>query len=315
MKTRDGRLHTLGLVLLAALAVALVRGRIFDQNRRIKETSDLYVLPPAREVAVMSLGYRAALADLLWAHLLVSQGLHTMEKRRFENIILLLDAINELDPTFRDPYRMADALITFNANVTPVEDARAARAIMERGLKNRPLDAELWLVSGEFVAFLAPNSYLKDPAEAEQWRVDGARMLARAAELSGNDSNIAWQALGGARYLGRAGARDAEIRFLQRTLVVTDDEELKEKVRARLEHLLGDQRAAEQAELFRRLERGVWDARHHDVPFVTRMRYMVLGPPRDPARCAGTAGARAADCAESWREWEDRSEAARALPR
>lgn len=310
-RARAEALRTLGLVALCALAVALVRGRLFDQHQRIRETSDVYPLPPPPEVVVMSLGYRSAFADVLWAHLLVSQGLHLMERRRYENITPLLDTINELDPTFGDPYRMTDALVTFNANKIPVEDVRKARAIMERGVKNRPLDAELWLVLGQFTAFIAPSSYLTEPAEQEQWRVDGARFLARAAELSGDNASVAWQAIGAARYLGRAGERDAEIRFLERTMVVTDDEELKEKLRARLAVLRDKQRDAERAERFTRLERGIWDMRHHDVPFVTRLRYMALGPPRDPVACAGAARARDAACAASFREWEERSEAER----
>lgn len=312
----------LAMALLGAALVSLVRGPLFERHRRIKETSDIYVLPPPREVVVMSLGYRSALADLLWAHLLVSQGLHMMEKRRHENITLLLDAINELDPTFRDPYRLADALITFNASTTPVEEVRKARAIMERGVQNRPLDAELWLGLGEFTAFIAPSSYLVDPAEKEQWRVDGARMLARAADLSGGDAYIAWQAIGGARLLGAAGARDAEIRFLQRTLIVTDDEELKELARTKLGSLLGKKReddlvkeAQARLDRFGRLEKGIWDLRHEDVPFVTRLRYMVLGPPRDPAYCAGPRHAAEAACASSFRDWEERTEAERARRR
>lgn len=307
MRARADLLRTAGAVIVAALLVALVRAPLFERHRRLKETSDIYPLPPPREVVVMSLGYRAAVADMLWAHLMVSQGLHTMARRRYENIIPLINTINELDPTFRDPYRMADALITFNAKDTPPEEARAARTIMERGVQNRPLDAELWLGLGEFTAFIAPGAYLTEPAEQEQWRADGARMLARAAELSGDNASIAWQALGGARYLNRAGARDAELRFLQRVLIVTDDEELKEKVRS----MLGAQQAAEQEERLRRLERGVWDARHHDVPFVTRLRYMVLGPPLDPAKCAGPMHALDPACASSWRAWEERSESAR----
>lgn len=310
MRGRGDLLRTLAIVAVAAAALLLVRQRLFDQHRRIQETSDVYVLPPPREVVVLSLGYGAALADLLWAHLLVEQGLHSMEKRRYENIVLLLDAINELDPTFREPYRLADALITFNAKTTPIEEVRKARAIMERGVQNRPLDAELWLGLGEFTAFIAPGSYLTDPAEQEKWRVDGAHMLARAAELSGDRSDIAWQALGGARYLSKAGQRDAEIRFLRRTLIATDDEELKEKARARLVFLLGEQFDADGAAFAERL----YGIRHRDIPYVTRQRYVVLGPPRDPARCAGAARARLPECAGSFRDLEERAEIEKARP-
>lgn len=295
--------RTAGLVLFAALAIAAVRAPLFDRHQQIKETSDVYVLPPPRQVVAMSLGYRAALADVLWAHLLVTQGLRTMDRRRYENVVPQIDAINELDPTFRDPYRLADALVTLNVKAAPIEDVRRTREILERGLKNRPLDAELWLVAGEFVAFIAPASYLTDPVEQQQWRVDGAMMMVRAAELSGNNSAIAWHALGGARYLSKAGARDAEIRFLERTMVVTDDEDLKNKVRARLDQLLGSQRL----ERFGQLEKGVWDMRHDDLPFVSRLRFMVLGPPRDPSYCAGEKHAHEPACAPTFREWEART--------
>src|SRR5690242_5393116 len=102
MGPRVALLRTVGIVLVAALAVTLVRGRLFSVNRRVRETSDVYPLPPPRQVVMLSLGYRSALADLLWAHVLVSQGLHTEQRRRFDNLTRLLEAINELEPTYRD---------------------------------------------------------------------------------------------------------------------------------------------------------------------------------------------------------------------
>jgi hypothetical protein len=170
-------------------------------------------------------------------------------------------------------------------------------------MESRPLDGGLWLAAGEFIAYIAPGSYLKDPAEQAEWRLDGARVLAHAAEIGGNDVNIAWRALGGASILRRAGEQEAAVRFLQRTLAVTDDPELKDKIRAQLVALHRDQ-------LFPRLEQGVHEIRHGDLPFVSRMEYMVLGPPRDPARCAGPAHDRDPACAPTWQAWEQRSEEA-----
>lgn len=299
-------------VLAAALVIALVRGPLAATHHRVKETADVYGLPPPRELVALSLGYRSALADLLWAHVLVSQGLHNEEHRRFGNLVRLLDSINELEPTYRNPYIYADALITFQAAETPRDEVVAARAIMERGTKARPLDGDIWLAAGEFVAFVAPGTYLTDPAEQAQWRIDGARMLARAAELGGGNASISWQALGGANLLSRNGERDAAIRFLRRTLAVTDDRELKDKIEAQLKRLLFEERD----DIFHRLEEGVREVRHDDLPQVSRMEYMIVGPPRDPAYCAGTAHTGEPACATSWREWEERSEEARrqALP-
>jgi hypothetical protein len=305
------RARTAAIVIVAAIVVALVRGPLFAVNHRMKETSDVYALPPPRELVVLSLGYRSALADLLWAHVLVSQGLHADQRRRFDNLTRLYDAINELEPTYRDPYLFADVLITLQVVKTPHEEVLKTRAILERGTANRPLDGELWLAAGEFVAFVAPGSYLTDPAEQAAWRLDGARMLAHAAELGGDDSSLSWQALSGVGILSRAGERDAAIRFLRRTLAVTDDRELKDRVEAQLGKLLGEQRE----DVFSRLSEGVVAVRRGDLPHVSRMEYMVIGPPRDPAYCAGSAHAREAACASSWRAWEELSEEARAAGR
>jgi hypothetical protein len=300
-----GGLRTALLVLLGATCVGLCRGRAAEQHKHAKETSDVYVLPPAREVTLLSLGYRSALADVLWAHVLVSQGLHSIERRRFDNLTRLLDAINELEPTFREPYIMADALITFQANTTPEDEVRKAREIMERGARNCPLDGEIWLILGEFVGFIAPNSYLTDPVEQDAWRMDGARMLARAAELGGDNANISWQAIGGAGILSRAGERDAAIRFLRRTLAVTDDEELKQHIQQRLDALEGEEEAAAD----RRRQQRFADLWRRDLPFVDKSMLLLLGPPLDPAFCAGGAHQDDLRCAMTWEQWADRQPA------
>jgi tetratricopeptide (TPR) repeat protein len=298
------------LMVLAAVGVASVRAPLAAMERRVKETSDVYFLPPPEHVAALSMGYRSALADVLWAHVLVSQGLRMMEKRRFENLTRLLDSINELDPTFRDPYLYADALITLQVGETPREEVLKAREILERGARNRPLDGEVWLALGQFVAYVAPGSYLTDAEEKKRWRIEGAKMLARAAELSGPDSEIGWQAIGGASILARAGERDAAIRFLERALAVADDEELKQHIAGKLAALVEDKLA----EAYKRRQDELRKLREKDLPFVGRTRFLVLGPPFDAALCAG--GERRDDprCATSWPDWAERLAPADARP-
>lgn len=282
-------------------AVALVRAPLAAQERKVKETSDVYALPGPEQVVRLSLGYRAALADYLWAHVLVSQGLHTQERRRFDNLLRFYDAINTLDPTFRTPYLFADALITFQSNETPHHEIVKAREIMELGVKNRPQDGEIYLVLGQFLSFISP-SYLTDPAEKEQWKMDGARYLARAAELGGDNANRSWQALGGASILKRAGERDAAIRFLQRTLAVTDDDELKQNIQAQLDKLMGE----EMLEAYKHRQRGFTELWARDLPYVNKTTMLVLGPPPDAAYCAGGAHSAEARCATTWKAWSDR---------
>jgi hypothetical protein len=297
---RDG-LGTALAVAVAIAGVAFTREPSAATIRRVKETSDVYVLPPKEYLGLLSLGDRAALADGLWAQVLVSQGLHTFERRRYENLVLLLDAINELEPTFRPPYLMTDALVTFQAGEVPHDEIVKAREIMERGTRNLPFDGEIWLTAGQFTGFIAPASYLKDPEEQARWRRDGAAMLARAAELGAENANVSWQAIGGAGILIRAGERDAAIRFLKRTLAVTDDDELRDRIQGQLAKLLGE----EQADAYKARNHDFLELWKRDLRFVGKTRLLLLGPPPDPARCAGGSHPNDKRCATTWRAWAE----------
>lgn len=303
MRTAWSGLAALGLIIASAAGIRAVREELASTHAHVREVSDTFPLPPPEETVTLSLGYRAALADVLWAHVLVSQGTHLSERRRFDNLIQLIDTINALDPTFREPYRLTDALVTLQTGKTSDEEMRKARAIMERGVAARPLDGELWLALGQFVAFIGPAGYLSDADEKARWRQEGARMLAHAAELSGDDSSSAWQALGGAGILNRAGERDAAIRFLLRTRSVTDDEELRAKIDKQLDALLGE----EERDAMKRQETAFNHLWRDDLPFVRKTLVLLLGPPRDPARCGGAKYREEAECAPTWRDWAARS--------
>lgn len=300
-RVRDA-LRTGALLVAAGACIAAVRAPLAKTHHHIKEKSDVNVLPAPEQVVRLSLGFRAALADLLWSHVLVEQGLHTQDNRRYDTVANLLDAINALDPSFRDPYLLTDALITFQVGTTSHAEVVKAREIMERGVKNRPDDAELWLVLGQFTGFIAPGTYLTDPAEQKQWTEDGARFLARAAELGGADAKISWAALGGAGLLHRAGQRDAEIRFLRRALAVTDDDELKDNLKQKLAKLLGER----EYEAYVARDKEFGEKWRRDLPFVDKTMMLLLGPPPDTAYCAGGEHAEDARCATTWEAWARR---------
>jgi hypothetical protein len=273
----------------------------------VKDRQDVYFLPGPDEVVVLSMGYRAALADVLWAHVMVSQGLHTFERRRFDNLLLLYDAINALDPTWRTPYLFAEAFVTFQSNETPLEEVRKVREILERGVKARPHDAEMWLALGQFVAYVAPSAYLHEVPEVKvRWRREGSAYLARAVELCGADSNICWQAMGGASILERGGHHHQSVRFLEMMYAVTDDEELKSDILARLGRLAKAHDlswAAQRRDALEARERDFEKLVRDDLPFVNRDEALILGPPPRPGRCAGSGHQDELDCATTWERW------------
>ncbi len=292
-------------VLLLALSLAGIhstRPRLFERFSRLKERSDSYALPSPEQVVVASLGYRSALADLIFAHVLVWHGIHFEEKRRFEFAADYLDTVSALDPTFRETYYFGDTLIAMQPVKPRHQDYVRARRLLERGLEMRPGDTELWLSAGQFMAYVAAP-WLEDEKERAEWRLAGARVLARACELVGSNENIPYHCITAAGLLTRAGQREATIQFLERVLAVSDDDSIREIALGYLERELGERARARLQDRAERL-RGAWKK---DLPFVSLTAELLLGPPSAPSACAGL-GRDEARCATSWRAWRARVE-------
>lgn len=285
----------------ATAAIALLRPKLAEQFHQVSTRSDVYALPSPEQTVVLSLGYRAALADLLLAHVLVSYGLHFQEKRRFEFVGDYLDTITTLDPTFRRPYLFADTLLTLQPVAPRWSDYERARALQQRGLEALPHDGELWTTVGQFWAYLAPSA-TNDPAVQQEWRLAGARTLARGCELIGGNENLPFHCITAAAIFTRAGEREATVAFLQKVLAISDDEEIRRIAIGHLQRVLGEgevERVNARFEVFRKR----WGA---DLPFVRKDTLLIIGPAFDPSYCSGAGSTAAEACVTSWRDWGDR---------
>jgi hypothetical protein len=284
----------LALIAVSGVAVHRLQGPLAASFVATKAKNDVYALPPPEQVVVMSLGYRSALADLIFAHVLVSSGIHVQERRGFEFVGKYLEAVNELDPKFAAPYRMADGLITLQAKPVGPDGYRQARRILERGMKELPFDQALWASSGQFFAYLSPDVFA-DPKEQDDWKLAGGRALARACELVGSNENIPYQCVIAAGLLTRVGAEAASRQFLERMLVINDDPEIRRLAGALLQKAVG----AEARERFQVRQQAFQQAWGADLPFVTRGAMLTVGPRWDAAICAGSSK----ECVTSWRSW------------
>lgn len=303
-------------VLLVICAGVIGRVRPVLTERLAKgegSRDDLYVLPSPERVAVMSLGYRSALADLLWGHALVWSGIAFVEKRRFAYLGEYLDVINALDPQFRDPYLNADLLLTFQVIPTPLEDYYKAREVLERGVAEHADDAELWLQLGQFVGTLAPAyiAKLEDEEKAQAWEMDGARYVARACELGASDPKIVRFCAVAAGLYAKLGKDQALESFLERLIGLTDNPEVRERALWKLEAMRGERVRIEARERAATM-RLIWSA---DLPFVSRLMYASLGPPFNTWKCAGvrSGSEQGADCATRWGPYLDERAALDAL--
>jgi hypothetical protein len=288
--------YSLLVAAAAALGISTTQAGLAASVHKVKQRDDVFLLPPPRELRAMTLGYRSAATDLLWAQLVYQYGLHWQEKRAFPDIPRYIDGILSLEPDFSSIYLYVDTLMVFTPQGGKDDDARAARRYLERGVKERPYDPQTWLHYGQFTAFLAP-SFLKDEKEVEAWRKDGALALARAVEL-GADAD---RALAASTILSQAGEKEATIRFLQRAYAMASgDPETQRQIAFKLQRL----QASQDAEVSLDMVDAQWRTRWM---FLSRGTALLIGPPRSPASCAGPASFGDKDCPRDWTSFVESS--------
>lgn len=282
------------LIASACLGVARLQPKLAKNLHDLKSRDDVYVLPPPDQIRTMSLGYRAAVVDQLWAKLLVEYGIHHHEKRAFPDLDKYVDAILGIEPDYAPVYKYADTLFPYRPPRGYEPDVRKAREILERGIKARPNDAEVFRSYGDFLAFIAP-SFLSSEDEISKWRLAGAVALERAVDLGAPSHS----ALTAAALLSRAGERDASIRQLRKALTMTDDPDEQANISARLDTL----QASEDRDAIEHAKRLVDGQRARELPIASRGLFLLVAPIVDARYCAGP---RSADdmprCARHWHE-------------
>ena len=286
-------------VFLGIGLVAAARGPLLQSYQQPTGHEEVSLLLSPEYSVVFSLGHREALADYLFANLLVKYGLSFREKARFEATYRYLDTITTLAPSFVRPYLYVDTLLTMRPTPAVLEDYLDARRLHERGLAALPSHQELWLVAGQFAAYLAPQR-VPEPY-AKELRLKGARDLARACELVSNNANISYGCIAAARLLNREGQREAMMRMLSRTLAVNDDPEIRRMALGYLEQAVNERARERYGRRVQALE-AVW---RQQAPQVSRVMMSLLGPGPEVWKCAGLGAAFSPGCETTWRDWTE----------
>jgi len=286
---------------LAATAQGLVQSELADAFAQLRVTEDSLALPAPEQSVVLSMGYRAAMADTIYAHVLVSYGLHFEEKRRFEHVADYLQTVTELDPSFVQPYLYADTLITLQPVPPRPEDYDRARQLLIQGTERLPFEQKVWFTAGQFIGYLAPPRFPEGPKK-EEWKLTGAKLLARACELATLDPNIPFHCLAAATLLNRAGQREALIEMLTRTLAVNDDPEIRARALATLEQWAGQQ----ESDRARAREAAFESGWRQSLAFISKEQALLVGPSVRADLCAGRYPVVdpyvAEACRRTWRE-------------
>lgn len=273
--TRLADLISVAAMAVGIAGVAFLRPSLAARAHDVHVREDVVLLPAPRETKLLSLGHRAAVVDYLWGKTLVEYGVHSIEKRAFD-VERYLDTILELEPDYAPLFGYVDTMLVYRPPIGTAEDARKARAYLERGIAARPYDHKVWLQYGQFLAFLSP-SFLKEQSEIDAWKRDGALALARAVEL-GADADTS---LSASSLLAKYGQTDAAVKHLRRSFELSDDPETRRQILAKLERMQDSSVRQELAFGARYVER----RRLREAPSVPPSVYQWLGPIRDPIAC------------------------------
>lgn len=301
MKRWLGALLTWGGVLSGALLLWAGRAACVPARIAQGDQEQLSPLPPAEYLDLLTVGYRAAAADYLFARTLVAAGRSLLEHRNLPELSSYLGASAHLEPYFRDVYWYGDSLLTQNTVAPPLENFWAARSLLEDGLKRFPADGPLWLSAAQFMLYLAPQR-LENAEQISAWKLRGAEVMQRACELLIDDPPHG--CIASTKAVVAAGETDAAIRGLTRLLSLTSDTDLRAKLEARLAELVSVQR---RDELVLRVNE-ISERNFSEATLASRGLYQVLGPRFSPSECMPRDQSSRAKCATSFRDLHPPSE-------
>jgi hypothetical protein len=171
------RTLALGVALALGLAAHVMDERVLARRADAPAAIVVLYVPPASYLQWMAVGYREALADLLWVRALIYSGEH-LKDTDIAAVDRYVDAINTLAPRFRRPYVWGGITSVYNgqAKVTR-EMVDGAIAIYRRGLVQFPESHELLYPFGMLLLHQAPSTPGYSKAELEAMRAEGIESL------------------------------------------------------------------------------------------------------------------------------------------
>jgi hypothetical protein len=247
-------LSLLPILLLAGMLGS--HGRLQDERSRFPSDQDVLYLPPAQHLGPMSLGYREALADLIWIRAVIFAG-DRVGAANHEWIMDYLEAIYSLAPGFRRPYAWGGVAFIYTGDHIDRAMIDRALALYDRALMYFPEDHELLFAAGMLLTRDVQSLPGYSEAERTAAMAKGAAHIRKAAAF-GAPPLVRELA---ATLVSEGGADQLAIQFLESQLLQTEDEGHRRLLRQKLEATIGEsgleslERMREEFEAERRAER------------------------------------------------------------
>jgi len=220
------------MLLLVALVglTGWVHARVDERRAELPPEQDLMVLPPPSYLEAMSLGYREALADLVWIRVLIFAG-ESIGSTDTEMVERYVEGITTLAPRFHRPY-MWGGITSIYGGAGTIDRAMVDRAasIYAAGLREFPESHALLYARGMLLTHQVSSTPGYSEAEVEALAVEGVEHIRKAAAY-GADPLVRRYA---ATIITEHATDQLAIQFLESQLVETDDEDHRRLLRRKL---------------------------------------------------------------------------------
>lgn len=263
-------------LLLIPVAAALswqARGKIEALRAKLPAEDNLLYLPPPDRLAPMSLGYKEALADLIWLRAVVFAGTGRNGEKT-DWLRRYVSTINHLAPQFRRPYLWGGVVSIYSGKEITRDLLDQSVAILREGLERFPEDHELLFNLGMILFRDYEGLGTMDPATIKAYKNEGAQLIRKAAAFGAPP--LIRQLAASLEVEGTEDALQAE--FLKRQLVRAQDKEL----RRLLKHKLAQLDQGHQIEALEQAREAFLKAQQRDFPYLPLDLFAVLeSPPRE----------------------------------
>jgi hypothetical protein len=271
------RVFVLLTIVGLAISIRVTRLSAVEEYRAGQRYEDVYYLPPSQWMPVMSIGYQAALADLLWCRSLVYFGEQLIRQGHVDNLFNYADSIIILDPDFKAVYGWTTTAAMFRSGKADVDEDLRAVNYTRMAVKRWPSDGELAWHLGSALRYELMPELKGRPELRKKVAEEAAEQMASAAALGAGPP---WLALNSADLLTKLGKKELALRNLQEVYATVQDPETKQLIAQQLATL----RTQTYVEAMREANEQLEQQHMRSFPYVSPSLFMLLGPRAEMSR-------------------------------
>lgn len=226
-------MNALLLGILAVLSLA-AHDMVLRQRAEFPPEVDVSYVPPPQYLKPMSLGYREALADLLWVRALIFTG-DIVARSDTKAVARYTEAITGLAPRFERAYIWGGVTPVYSGGTIDRTAVDTAIAAYRAGVAEFPESHELLYPLGMLLLHQVPSTPGYAPSEVEALRDEGVDLIRKAAAF-GADPLVRQYA---ATLITEGAEDDLAIQFLEGQLAWVEDEDYRRLLQTKIQRLRG----------------------------------------------------------------------------